>query len=124
MKQYLSKTAIWFTPTKEQIALDKKSILIVYPQGNIVEGNVSIQSADPHGTNAGKYSASIWSIPLAQNEWADTGQLSQIPNELIRRWERFMGQDVLDLIRRNDPWLSPAELLLALSNDSEPSDVD
>jgi hypothetical protein len=108
MKQYLSKTAIWITPTKEQIALDEKSIVIVYPQGNIVEGNVSIQSADPHGTNAGKYSASIWAIP--------------IPTEPMRRWEKFLSLDVLDLIRRNDPWLSPAELLLALPNDSEPSD--
>ena len=122
MKQYLSKTAIWFAPTKEQIALDEKSIVIVYPpQGNVVEANVSIQPADPHGTNVGKYSASIWSIS-PPDEWRDTGQLSQIPAELMRRWEKFLSQDVLDLIRRNDPRLSPAELLLALPNDSEPSD--
>jgi hypothetical protein len=122
MKQYLSKTAIWSAPTKEQIALDEKSIIIVYPQGNVVEGNVSIQPADPHGTNVGKYSASIWSISPPEDEWRDTGQLSQISAERIRRWEKFLSQDVLDLIRRNDPWLSPAELLLALPNDSEPSD--
>jgi hypothetical protein len=122
MKQYFSDSIIWLTPTQEQMALHEKSILIVYPQGNIVEGNVSIQPADPHGTNVGKYSASIWSIPSAEDEWEDAGQLPRIPTAPICRWEKFLSQDVLDLIRRNDPWLSPAELLLALPNDSEPSD--
>jgi hypothetical protein len=122
MKQYFSDSVIWLTPTQEQMALHEKSILIVYPQGNIVEGNLSIQPAGPHGTNMGKYSASIWSIPYPDDEWKDTGQLSPIPTAQIRRWEKFLSQDVLDLIRRNDPWLSPAELLLALPNDSEPFD--
>lgn len=113
----LSKTPCWMTKSDAVKKLAGKSLLLIYPNNDRMQANLSIFAASEHGD---KWSVKVWNTWMEpEPQWKDVKLgVAPPPAAQAKVWERYLDEQAILNIRPNDDD-ETTDLLLFLSEDEK-----
>jgi|SRR6478735_9945195 len=111
MNKLLSTHPAWLKPTPQILALDGKSIVIA-DEGSRIPAHLRVADADPQSRDAGMCSVVAWQASMSPMdvEWANAG--SPPPTSQAHQWERYLTEEALGLIQKNEEDSEYGDLVL------------
>ncbi len=116
VKIHLSPNPVYMKPTANLRSLDKKSIVVV-DGSHRTPAHIGVSDADPRSEHAGLCYVNVWQASLEDMniEWTDAGS-GPPPTSRAHRWDAYLTQDALPLIRPNTEDPKYGDLLLEVPN--------
>lgn len=112
MNPQLSDQPTWFEPTAKIRTLDDRSVRIKEANSEWV-AKLAVDDADPQDVNAGKCLVRAWETSVDNVKWTNAGGAT--PTNLAHYHQKFLNEDAVKSLRKDDEDPEFVELILDLS---------